>query len=81
MHFTQRMLVDLLEVALKKGVDKIHFGRTAEQAKSNLGAVPVEMRFYVKHRNRLANKLVGPFLRSIRPDGFEQRSPFKAAAT
>lgn len=77
----QRMLVDLLEVALKKGVDRIHFGRTAEQAKSNLGAVPVEMRFYVKHRNRLANKLVGPFLRSIRPDGFEQRSPFKAAAT
>ena len=74
----QRMLVDLLELALEKGLRRINFGRTAEQTKSNLGAVPVEMRFYVKHRNRLANKLVGPFLRAISPDEFEQRSPFKA---
>jgi hypothetical protein len=74
----QRMLVDLLEVGLQRGVRRILFGRTAEQAKSNLGAQPVDMRFYVKHHNALANKLVGPFLRSIRPAPFEQRAPFKA---
>jgi predicted N-acyltransferase len=73
----QRMLLDVLEFALDNGLRKITFGRTAEQAKSNLGALPVDMRFYVKHRNRLANKLVGPFLRSVKPDAFEQRSPFK----
>lgn len=72
-----RMLVDMLELALSKGLRRITFGRTAEQAKSNLGALPEETRFYVKHRNRLANKLVGPFLRSVEPDAFEQRSPFK----
>ena len=73
----QRMLVDLLDFALQRGLSKILFGRTAEQAKSNLGAVPVDMRFYVRHRNALANKLVGPFLRSVKPEPFEQRSPFK----
>lgn len=73
----QRMLLDVLEFALDKDLRRINFGRTAEQAKSNLGALPVDMRFYVKHRNRLANKLVGPFLRSVKPDAFEQRSPFK----
>ncbi|MBK8339390.1 MAG: GNAT family N-acetyltransferase [Flavobacteriales bacterium] len=73
----QRMLVDVLEFALDNDLRRINFGRTAEQAKSNLGALPVDMRFYVKHRNRLANKLVGPFLRSVKPDAFEQRSPFK----
>jgi hypothetical protein len=71
------MLVDLLECAMSKGSRRIIFGRTAEQAKSNLGAVPADMRFYVKHRNALANKLVGPFLRKLRPVPFEQRSPFK----
>lgn len=75
----QRMLVDLLGIGLEKGVARILFGRTAEQTKSNLGAEPVDMRFYVKHRNGLANKLVGPFLRSVRPVPFEQRRPFKKA--
>ena len=73
----QRMLVDLLEVALTRGLGRIYFGRTAEQAKSNLGAEPMDMRLYVRHRNRLANKLVGPFLRSVEPAAFEQRSPLK----
>lgn len=72
-----RMLLDLLEFAMQRGSRKILFGRTAEQAKSNLGALPVDMRFYVRHRNAIANKLVGPFLRSVRPEAFEQRSPFK----
>lgn len=74
----QRMLVDLLEFALQRGLRRIMFGRTAEQAKSNLGAMPIDMRFYVRHRNAVANKLVGPFLRSVKPSSFEQRSPFKA---
>lgn len=73
----QRMLLDTLEFSLDKGLHRINLGRTAEQAKSNLGAVPVETQFHVKHRNRLANKLIGPFLRSVKPDAFEQRTPFK----
>ena len=73
----QRILVDLLDLAMRKGSRRINFGRTAEQAKSTIGAEGVGMLFYVKHRNRLANRVIGPFIRKVRPDEFERRSPFK----
>jgi hypothetical protein len=73
----QRMLLDLLEVALARGLRRINLGRTAEQAKSALGAWPVGLLFYVKHRNRVANRIIGPFLRKVRPAAFEQRWPFR----
>lgn len=73
----QRMLIDLLEFAIAKGLPKINFGRTAEQAKSSIGAKPVDMLFYVRHRNRIANALISPLIRSVRPSTFESRSPFK----
>ena len=73
----QRMLLDLLEVALARGLRRINLGRTAEQAKSALGARPVGLLFYVKHRNRVANRIVGPFLRKVKPAAFEQRWPFR----
>lgn len=73
----QRILLDLLETALRAGKHRINFGRTAEQAKSSLGALPEQLPFYVKHRNRMANRLVGPFLRKVEPTAYEQRSPFK----
>lgn len=73
----QRMLLDLLEFALQNGLRTINFGRTAEQAKSSIGAKPVDMLWYVKHRNVLANKIIGPFIRKVKPSAFELRSPFK----
>jgi hypothetical protein len=73
----QRMLVDHLRCALEHGTHRINFGRTAEQAKSNLGAVPQDMYFLVRHRNAVANKLIGPILRSVEPAAFELRNPFK----
>jgi len=73
----QRILLDLLISAFKLGARAINFGRTAEQAKSSIGALPVQLPFYVKHRNRVANRLIGPFLRKVEPAEFEQRSPFR----
>ena len=73
----QRMLMDLLEFALANDLRRVNYGRTAEQAKSNFGAEPQGTRIYVKHRNVLANKLIGPFVRSVKPGAFELRSPFK----
>ncbi len=73
----QRMLLDLLEVALARGLRRINLGRTAEQAKTALGARPVGLLFYVKHRNRVANRIIGPFIRKVRPAAYEQRWPFR----
>ena len=75
----QRMLIQYLQDAMEKGVLNLNLGRTAEQAKSSLGAVPVDMMLYVKHRNMIANKLIRPILSSVHPSEFEQRSPFKQA--
>lgn len=73
----QRMLLEFLVYAMYKGFKRINYGRTAEQAKSSLGAVPVEMRLYTKHRNIIANRLIGPLMSSVTPGEFELRSPFK----
>jgi len=73
----QRILLDLLTSALNLGMHAANFGRTAEQAKSSIGALPVQLPFYVKHRNRVANRLIGPFLRKVEPALFKQRSPFR----
>lgn len=73
----QRMLIELLRVGIARQVGRIGYGRTAEQAKSNLGAKPLEMRLYTKHRNLIANKLIKPLMRSVVPTEFELRDPFK----
>lgn len=72
-----RMLAELVESAIGKRLRRINFGRTSEQAKSSIGAVPVRMRVLVKHRSRVANKLIGPFFRKVKPAAFEARLPFR----
>lgn len=74
----QRMLYDLVEVAISKKVTELRFGRTAEEIKSCLGALPVNMKLYVKHKNSVKNKLLKPILKTINPSDFELRKPFKA---
>ena len=73
----QRMLYDFVELAMARKVDQIRFGRTAEQLKSSLGAVPVNMRLYIKHRNGVVNHLMKRFVEKIKPSTFELRKPFK----
>lgn len=72
-----RMLVDLLELAIARGLRRVNYGRTSEQAKSALGAVPVAMGVHVKLRGKVANRLAGPFIRTVKPAAFEQRLPFR----
>lgn len=74
----QRMLYDLVECAIDNKVSELRFGRTAEEIKSCLGALPVNMKLYVKHKNSVKNQLLKPILKSITPNDFELRKPFKA---
>jgi|TARA_B110000879_G_scaffold70409_1_gene98351 hypothetical protein len=77
----QRMLYNLVAFAIEKGLSKIHFGRTAEELKSTLGALPIDMKLYIRHRNKLSNQLLKPIISSINPSEFELRNPFKANFT
>ncbi len=73
-----RMLCDYLHIALDRGLARVNYGRTAEEIKSTLGAVPVPSRCYVKHRSPLVNPIVGLVTRSIDLSTPTLRQPFKA---
>jgi len=76
-HIYQRMLYDYVRLAISKKVKELRLGRTAEIIKSCVGAKPVEMKLYIRHRNSISNQLVKPFLEFISPSEYEVRSPFK----
>jgi len=74
----QRMLYDLIDVAIERDLNEVRFGRTAEELKSTLGAKPINMQLYIRHRNKLSNQLLKPIISSITPAVFDLRNPFKA---
>ena len=74
----QRMLYDFVKHGIAIGAKQIKIGRTAEEIKSGVGALPVEMKFYAKHRNKVKNALLKPFVGNLKPNTFELRKPFKA---
>jgi len=73
----QRILYDFVSHAIKIGAKKLHIGRTAEEIKSGVGALPVDMVFYAKHRNKVTNAILKPFIKNLSPSEFELRKPFK----
>jgi len=73
-----RMLYDYLRIAIERGLAQVDFGRTAEEIKSSLGAVPVPTHCYLRHRSQLVNPLLGVVTRAIKPADFPLRQPFKA---
>jgi hypothetical protein len=74
----QRMLYDYVAVAIERKCKEVRFGRTAEEIKSTVGALPVNMTLTIRHRNALKNVLLKFLFGSITPSSFEQRNPFKA---
>jgi hypothetical protein len=74
----QRMLYDFVQESIARQVKELHLGRTAEEIKSCLGAEPMDMKLYLRHRNSISNKLLAPIIATITPSEFELRYPFKA---
>jgi predicted N-acyltransferase len=74
----QRMLCDFIQYTIDCGLQELRLGRTAEEIKSTLGAEPIHMKLYVKHKNHITNKLVKPIVGLIKPSKFGTRKPFKA---
>jgi predicted N-acyltransferase len=74
----QRMLCDFIQYAIDSNVKELRLGRTAEEMKSTLGAEPIEMKLFVKHKNSITNKLIKPIISQITPSKFDLRRPFKA---
>lgn len=75
----QRMLYDAVDLSIQNGIGELRLGRTAELLKSSIGAEPVNMKLYLRHRNGISNKMIGPLISSISPSEYELRPPFKKA--
>jgi hypothetical protein len=72
------MLVDMIQEAFLREVKKVCFGRTAQELKSTLGALPYSTTSSLKINNRLFNLLTPLFLNRMVPEKWVQRSPFKS---
>lgn len=72
------MLYDKVKKAINLGSKKIVFARTAMEIKSSVGATPKELCIYLRHENRMLNKVVSPIINVLNPEEkWVQRHPFK----
>ena len=74
----QRLLYDYVDQAISSGSKELQLGRTSELIKSSLGAKPINMKLYAKHKMPLTNMLMSTILGFVSPSKFELRKPFKA---
>jgi hypothetical protein len=74
----QNMLYDIVRQGFDNSAHRVVFARTALEIKSTVGAVPEKLYLYLRHQNKLANKLTGPVLEYLKPvETWIQRKPFK----
>lgn len=72
-----RILNDYVRLGIEKRVDVINLGRTASEIKSTIGAQPLDLSCYIKHKNRFINALIYPLLKRIEIKSYKQHQPFK----
>ena len=77
-HLYQHMMYDMIKTGIEYRVEQLHFGRTAPEIKSTIGAVPSPMFGYVKHFNPIFNYLfVRNYTANLKPKQYVFRNPFK----
>lgn len=72
-----RMLYDYVDEAIRRKVKRVSFGRTAMEIKSTVGAFPVDLKCYIRHRSNTPNRLLQLMFNYVKPSEFEQRVPYK----
>ncbi len=77
-HLYQHMMYDMVGYGIKHKATRLHFGRTAPEIKSTIGAEPQAMYGYLKHSNPLFNFFImRPYTARLKPRHYQIRSPFK----
>jgi len=73
----QRILYDCIEQGILMNKESIHFGRTASEIKTSVGAYPEKTYSLLKHNNKIPNLVIKPLTNYLKPEPFEIRNPFK----
>ena len=72
-----RILLESINNAIALKMDKVVFGRTANEFKSNFGAKPIKSYIYIKVRNRYLSIILKPIFKRLAIKNWVIRSPFK----
>ncbi len=72
-----RILNDYIRIGIEKQVSHINFGRTASEIKTTIGAIPVNLTCYIKHKRPFINAIIQFFIKRIQIKEFKQHKPFK----
>lgn len=73
----QRILYDCIEQGIAHQKSRIHFGRTASEIKTSVGAYPIKAFSLLKHNSKIPNLAIKPLTSYLKPEPFEVRNPFK----
>jgi len=72
------MLYDMVRTGIETEFEQVVLSRTALEIKSSVGAIPVEMYCYMRHKNSFPNKWANTIFEYLRPkQDWVQRHPFK----
>jgi hypothetical protein len=72
------MLYDMIGYCINKKFKKIVFARTALEIKSSVGAKPIQMFGFIKHRNKFVNSFMPILFKYFEPEMvWQERNPFK----
>ena len=72
-----RILIESINNAIELKMNNIVFGRTANEFKSNFGAIPIKSYIYIKFRNKYLNIFFKPIFKRFKIKSWIKRSPFK----
>jgi len=72
-----RILNDYVRIGIEKQVSHINLGRTASEIKTTIGAAPVDLTVYIKHKKRIINSIIRLFIRQVKIKDFKQHNAFK----
>lgn len=72
-----RILNDYVRIGIKKQVSHINFGRTASEIKTTIGAIPMDLTCYIKHKRPFMNSIIKFIIKRVQLKEFKQHHPFK----
>jgi predicted N-acyltransferase len=72
-----RILNDYIRIGIEKKVKYINLGRTASEIKTTVGAIPVELTCYLRHKRLFVNSVFKFLNNKIHLKEFKQHYPFK----
>ena len=72
-----RILIETINNAIKHKMNKVVFGRTANEFKSNFGAIPIKSYVYIKVKNKYLNIFLKPIFKRLTIKNWIKRNPLK----